>query len=359
MPAERHRFRYFGPGTTLTPLAQMVMREDIAGLDAELGKSWQLNAPFSYCTHCDGLALELALVESRYKVIDYLLAKGADLNVPKAPAMTSAVHTLDTALLDRLLAAGADITATNTVGYNALTQSVAWKYAELIPYLEARGLSFANNIEALQSAVFNGQRDLVEHALKTGADANGRKAAGRGGTQETLLHSAVQRGDMEMAKLLVAHGADPARGDRHGQKPYLWAMMMGHPELSDWLRSLEPAASHDRDAMTALARRMKAPDELVECLRGDECRLGEDSEEEPAVELLPIEDVYVFTWEGGEYLGMMKRITDEAPIGEIVWSPKHKCVCAIDIEHGELLELGSWDAFAADTMGCLVAVWDR
>lgn len=359
MAAQRHKFRFFGSSTKLTPLAQLVMSEDVAGLDAELGKSWQLNEPFSYCTHCDGLALELALVESRYKVIDYLLAKGADLNVPNAPAMTSAVHTLDTALLDRLLAAGADLMATNTVGYNALTQSVAWKYGELIPYLEARGLSFSNNIEALQSAVFNGQRDLVEHALKTGADANGRKGEGRGGTQETLLHSAVQRGDLEMAKLLVTHGADPSRGDRHGQKPYLWARMMGHPELSDWLRGLESPASHDRDAMTALARRMKAPDELIECLCSDERKLGEDSEEEPAVELLSIEDAYVFRWEGGDYLGMMKSITDEAPIGEIVWSPKHKCICAIDIEHDELFELGNWDAFAADPMGRLLATWER
>src|SRR5262245_39106527 len=107
----RKRFRYFGPDTDITPVARLIMNEDVACLEQALGRDWELNEPFQVCEHCKALAIELALVERKYSVVDYLLSKKAALNVPGAPAITSAVHTRDTRIIDKLLAAGADIRA--------------------------------------------------------------------------------------------------------------------------------------------------------------------------------------------------------------------------------------------------------
>ncbi len=93
------------------------MDQDISVLEGSLGRDWFLNEPFQLCEHCTALPIQLALVERKYRVFDWLLSKGVNLNVPKAPAIVSAVSTLDTNIIDRMIAAGADVRARNNVGY--------------------------------------------------------------------------------------------------------------------------------------------------------------------------------------------------------------------------------------------------
>ena len=56
----RRRFRYFGPDTELTPVARLIISEDVAGLERALGRGWELNEPIQVCEHCAALAIELA-----------------------------------------------------------------------------------------------------------------------------------------------------------------------------------------------------------------------------------------------------------------------------------------------------------
>ncbi len=62
-------------------------------------------------------------------------------------------------------------------------QAVAWEHFELIPYLESKGLNFRGHEgDALNIAVFAGNLDFVEYALKRGADPNRNRSLDQGGT---------------------------------------------------------------------------------------------------------------------------------------------------------------------------------
>jgi Ankyrin repeats (many copies) len=88
--------------------------------------------------------------------------------------------------------------------------------------------------------------DLVEWLLAQGANVNARSSIG---SKHTPLHSAAWEGNLRMAKILVAAGADPRLTDReHNGTPAHWARVAitvtNNPEcreVAEYLESLQPA----------------------------------------------------------------------------------------------------------------------
>jgi ankyrin repeat protein len=73
----------------------------------------------------------------------------------------------------------------------------------------------------MMGAVDFGHHDLVRWLLARGADVNARSDAG---SRHTALHSAAWNGDVEMARLLLAAGADSSlRDHEHGATALGWA----------------------------------------------------------------------------------------------------------------------------------------
>lgn len=73
----------------------------------------------------------------------------------------------------------------------------------------------------MMGAVDFGHRDLVRWLLDRGANVNARSDAP---SRHTALHSAAWNGDVEMVRLLLAAGADPAiRDDEHNGTALAWA----------------------------------------------------------------------------------------------------------------------------------------
>ena len=97
-----------------------------------------------------------------------------------------------TALLDLLVAAGADVNGRGTDGVATL------------PLLTAASL---------------GRSDLVERLLRAGADVEGAFANGW-----TALHFAAASGDPETVAVLLAAGADPGAEDDEGNTPLAVAL---------------------------------------------------------------------------------------------------------------------------------------
>ena len=357
MAEQVRRFRYFGDDTELTPLASAIMHENIPFLEAELGKSWELNQPFQFCQYCTGLAIQLALVESRHEVVDYLLSKNVDLNVPNAPAIVSAVSSLDTKLIDKIISAGADVRAKNNVGYDALDQAVAWKHFELLPYLERKGLSIEKHVgSAFDSAVFDGELEFVESALKKGANPNRYKSLRQGGTGETPLHAAVLTGNFEMVKLLIHYGADVALSNIHGQRPYHWALQDENEIIRDYLRSAEPKKFHDEKRKLKLAKKYRLPQALIKILQmNDRSIFTRDGKK--FADLLSLNDIYEFKWYRQKYIIISQRVEDEYSCGEIVWCKKRRSICVIDTEHDELYDLGSWESFYVAPDVAIERIW--
>jgi ankyrin repeat protein len=94
----------------------------------------------------------------------------------------------------------------------------------------------------LMAAVEHRRHDLVRWLLGQGANANARNT---NLSRQTALHNAAWNGDLEMAQLLVEHGADLcARDGEHDNTPLGWAetaaAITNNPRCLDvtaWLRA--------------------------------------------------------------------------------------------------------------------------
>ena len=130
-----------------------------------------------------------------------LIAQNADVNFAQADGTTAlmwAVRQDDVELVDRLLRAGAKIKAAN-------------RY----------------DITALYLACLNANPAMIEKLLKAGADAN---AIGPEG--ETALMTVAHTGNVDAAKVLLAHGAKvDARESWRGQTALMWAAAQSHPAM--------------------------------------------------------------------------------------------------------------------------------
>ncbi len=210
--------------------------------------------------------LVLAAVSGQGRLAEFLLERGADPHAAGAGynALHAAVLRADPALLQALLAAGADPNATLTKS----TPVPRWTYQyvftlrekggtpfllaakylepELMRLLTEAGadplLAFDDGTTALMAAV--GLRlsrattrrsrliapelvraewaaeDRVLATVEAAVDAGAAAAIGAANDRgDTALHGAVQRGFLAVADLLVAHGADLDRENGRGETP--------------------------------------------------------------------------------------------------------------------------------------------
>ena len=142
-----------------------------------------------------------------------LLRQKINPNVPDVDGTTAlqwAVRRNDGALVDRLLAAGADAKAQNRYG-----------------------------VTAIQLACENGSAAVVERLLNAGVSASATGPLG-----ETALHSCARSGSVAASKVLVARGAPLEAGESwRGQTPLMWAAAQGHAPVVAML--LEAGANPD------------------------------------------------------------------------------------------------------------------
>jgi len=82
----------------------------------------------------------------------------------------------------------------------------------------------------LMKAVEGGNSDAVRQLLNSGVDVNEKTDydIGPGGKEWTALHLAAKRGDVNITRLLLDHGADPGIGTKMGWTPLKWAEHNGH-----------------------------------------------------------------------------------------------------------------------------------
>lgn len=122
-------------------------------------------------------------------------------------------------------------------GFTALHYAAFFGQPELAAALLAAGADpdaqarNAMQVRPLHSAVAAGQRAVVALLLRQGADPNTRQQGGW-----TPLQGAAHLGDAEMARALLAHGADRAVANDEGKTALEIARADGHLHLLDLLR---------------------------------------------------------------------------------------------------------------------------
>lgn len=351
-------WRFFGPDTELTPLGRMVMAEDIAGLEASLGRDWRLDEPIHFCRHCDEPAISVAIIEGKQRLLDFLLAKGADLNAKGRPAISYATRSADIATIEKLLAAGARLDAENNVGSNAYSCALYSDRFDLLPFLAAKGLRVdADRGKSFRQAVFSQQRVAVEFFLAQGIDPNIRAPDMVHPNNPTAVQVAASRNDFEIVRLLVEHGADITLEDADGRRPFLEAAFNRNIDMQEYFRRLEPADWHDPIKKIAFLRECGLPDALIVFLQRQDRKIAVNAGGCSWIELSVLLNVHEMRWRGRAYIALMSDKDDRCACGLLVWSKAKRRLAIIDQEHDEIVLLSSWDKFIADPDKYLAMQW--
>lgn len=167
--------------------------------------------------------LAVAAAMGHEAVIELLLARGAapgGANATGDTALHFAVRFTHLGSTRRLIAAGAPLEARDRFGSTPLHWAVQLGGRTVLPGEAAiAALARYNGItgEAMRERLLARDRDalgILNALVEGGADPNSATAIG-----ETPFHAAVSAGNVPLARLLLAHRADPRRPMTHGDSP--------------------------------------------------------------------------------------------------------------------------------------------
>ena len=156
--------------------------------------------------------LEQAILNGHLKVVEYLLANGADTKGSKegSPPVYLAAFKGQKAILELLLAKGGDVNAFTLVPegkISALDQAVRWGYKSIVESLIAHkadvNIGGRYNETPLFCAAENNDCRIAEMLLAAGAQVNAKDV-----NAQTPLIFACYSNSLDAAKLLIEHGAD-------------------------------------------------------------------------------------------------------------------------------------------------------
>lgn len=127
-------------------------------------------------------------------------------------------------------------------GWTALHLAAHFGHGDAVDALLAAGAdvnAWAENShqnQPLHAAVAgSGEPRIVTALLAARAGVNASDGGGY-----TPLHLAAFRGDLELARILLTHGADPRRKADDGTTALTLAERQGHQDLARWLRGESP-----------------------------------------------------------------------------------------------------------------------
>jgi ankyrin repeat protein len=245
-------------------VADAAKRGDRDGVRAALARKADVNAP-----QIDGTtALHWAVERDDLDMMDVLIRAGARVTAATREGVTPlqlAAMNGNAAMIDRLLKAGADPNATLTpMGDTALMMAARTGKTDAIRVLVESGASVNiaekwGGTTPLMWAVSEGHADAVRRLLEAGAEVNARShyvaaANGRGFEGRTPLTNstdakpaefasgwltplmfAAREGDVEVARILVAAGADVNAVGGDGKTALALAIFNGNYDVASFL----------------------------------------------------------------------------------------------------------------------------
>ena len=183
-------------------------------------------------------SLHASTQDGRFRVIQFLISKGARVNVRNRDGSTP-LHMIafnghkEAAIY--LLNHGAEVNAAKNDGLTPLMLAVQQTHLPLVDLFLLRGADpnlkeTIHGQTALHIATFDGHFDFVDHLVKGGADVNQVCKLG-----SSPLHSAAQEGHLKIAKLLVKKGASIHQSNVYGLTSLHLASLYGRTEVFDYL----------------------------------------------------------------------------------------------------------------------------
>ena len=175
-----------------------------------------------------------------------LLGEGVDVNGRRADgasALLWAAHWSELELVDRLIRAGADVNAANDHDVTPLALACENTNEALVGRLLEAGanpdVAQTSGLTPLMIAARTGAGGIVEALLARGANVNAATAT----TEQTALMWAIAEGHRDIARVLLAKGADPRAMSRRGFTPLLFAARNGDIESAKLVLAAGPTVN--------------------------------------------------------------------------------------------------------------------
>jgi cytohesin len=200
-------------------------------LEGEVEKRWQNDA-----------ANRKDVAMLRY-FVERGLAVDAAIGSPQTDALHVAAERGDLDALKAFAAKGADLKKKDAIGRTLLNAAVLGHQKAAVAYLLEQGAD-VKDAGAIQNAVYQGDKEIVELLLAKGADVNHKDGA----FGNSLLATAVHGNQPDVLQLLLAKGAD-AKNDPVALHA---AALLGRKPLAEKLL----AAGADPNAAPAVQRGM-------------------------------------------------------------------------------------------------------
>ncbi len=188
---------------------------------------------------------QLEWAGSKPEMVRLLVTNGVDVNRNRGQILWNALRERNLDLAHMLVAEGATVDLRFAAGVNRVDLMAeffdsAGQLKEDIGHLyhpDPDTVLTAEQImvEALNFAAYSGALEAAEFLLDRGADINGLAGGfNRYDRGSTPLHKTVMADQLEMARLLLARGADPLVGDRRFDiTPYEWSNYLNTSKALD------------------------------------------------------------------------------------------------------------------------------
>jgi len=177
--------------------------------------------------------LEMAAQTGQVEIVQFLLEKGADVNLNRGGATAlhmAALYGGKPELITLLLKNGADINARTEDGNTPLNLAVIGKQGEIAELLLDKGgeinLENQDFSRLLSLSASAGIKRVVDIALKKEVDYSFRTENGN-----TLVHSASEGGLVELAEWLLSKKLDMERANIYGETPLHVAAGGGYKDI--------------------------------------------------------------------------------------------------------------------------------
>ncbi|XP_076288512.1 transient receptor potential cation channel subfamily A member 1-like [Lasioglossum baleicum] len=164
------------------------------------------------------------------KIVEDQLKYGADVNILNSSRfgrdltpLHSAVKGKQMEMAKLLIKYGANVNVKDGKGRTPIVYAIENRDTEMTKLLLTNGADIKEDPSLLCTAAGNGSLKIVQDLLKYGADVNMLNSS-RFGSDLTPLHSAVKTYQVEVAKLLINHGANVNVKDSEGRTSIFYAI---------------------------------------------------------------------------------------------------------------------------------------
>ncbi len=184
------------------------------------------DADVSVVNNCAETPLHAATRSGNKEIIGKLIQYGAELDATDKYGRTPLICLLDNKRIDAalfLIEQGADTETADNTGHKAIDYATAHGLREVVACLSVEGTTDTHGNTPLHQAVFNGQAETVRMLLSTAVDM--LDMANEEG--ETPLIVACMKGNLHIADLLIAAGAEVNKALLNGNTPHALCCVVG------------------------------------------------------------------------------------------------------------------------------------